>query len=119
MDTEILIYFAATAIAYMVGITLGLPAGYRGGRVDAVLSFIANLVLAFPVILLFYLLVTPEIRESVPVDLGIFTIPWSIPIGMAARIAPRSAAATPRRPCGRSGACEPGRIARARQSPGW
>ena len=75
---------AATAIAYMVGITLGLPAGYRGGRVDAVLSFIANLVLAFPVILLFYLLVTPEIRESVPVDLGIFTIPWSIPIGMAA-----------------------------------
>jgi peptide/nickel transport system permease protein len=75
---------AATAIAYMVGITLGLPAGYRGGWADAVLSFIANLVLAFPVILLFYLLVTPEIRQSVPVDLGIFTIPWSIPIGMAA-----------------------------------
>ena len=75
---------AATAIAYMVGITLGLPAGYRGGWADAVLSFTANLVLAFPVILLFYLLVTPEIRQSVPVDLGVFTIPWSIPIGMAA-----------------------------------
>ncbi len=51
----------ATAFAFMVGITLGLPAGYFGGRFDTVLSFISNLVLAFPVILLFYLLVTPEI----------------------------------------------------------
>ncbi|HRW14614.1 ABC transporter permease [Amaricoccus sp.] len=54
----------ATLFAYMVGITLGLPAGYFGGKFDTVLSFIANLVLAFPVILLFYLLVTPEIRET-------------------------------------------------------
>ncbi|MGR3724404.1 ABC transporter permease [Abyssibius alkaniclasticus] len=55
---------AATLFAYMVGITLGLPAGYRGGRLDTGLSFLANLVLAFPVILLFYLLVTPEIVET-------------------------------------------------------
>jgi peptide/nickel transport system permease protein len=55
---------AATAFALMVGITLGLPAGYYGGRIDHVLSFLANLVLAFPVILLFYLLVTPGIRET-------------------------------------------------------
>lgn len=52
---------AATLFAFMVGITLGLPAGYVGGKLDTVISFIANLVLAFPVILLFYLLVTPEI----------------------------------------------------------
>jgi peptide/nickel transport system permease protein len=52
---------AATLFAFMVGITLGLPAGYIGGKLDTVLSFLANLVLAFPVILLFYLLVTPEI----------------------------------------------------------
>lgn len=52
---------AATAFAFMVGVTLGLPAGYIGGKMDTTLSFIANLVLAFPVILLFYLLVTPEI----------------------------------------------------------
>ena len=51
----------ATLFAFMVGITLGLPAGYFGGGLDAVLSFLANLILAFPVILLFYLLVTPEI----------------------------------------------------------
>ena len=54
----------ATLFAFMVGITLGLPAGYYGGRLDLVLSFLANLILAFPVILLFYLLVTPEIAAS-------------------------------------------------------
>jgi peptide/nickel transport system permease protein len=55
---------AATLFALMVGTTLGLPAGYYGGRIDTVLSFLANLVLAFPVILLFYLLVTPGIVET-------------------------------------------------------
>ncbi len=55
---------AATVFAFIVGCTLGLPAGYIGGKLDAVLTFIANLVLAFPVILLFYLLVTPEIRDT-------------------------------------------------------
>ncbi|MGL4309410.1 MAG: ABC transporter permease [Paracoccaceae bacterium] len=61
----------ATLFAFMVGISLGLPAGYFGGRLDTALSFIANIVLAFPVILLFYLLVTPEIRETgIPVALA-------------------------------------------------
>ncbi len=62
---------AATAFAFMVGVTLGLPAGYFGGKLDTILSFISNLVLAFPVILLFYLLVTPEIRDTgIPVYLA-------------------------------------------------
>ncbi|MGL5008301.1 MAG: ABC transporter permease, partial [Paracoccaceae bacterium] len=62
---------AATAFAFMVGVTLGLPAGYFGGKFDTVLSFIANLVLAFPVILLFYLLVTPEIMATgIPIYLA-------------------------------------------------
>ena len=55
---------AATLFALMVGISLGLPAGYYGGKTDSILSFLANLVLAFPVILLFYLLVTPGIMET-------------------------------------------------------
>ena len=54
----------ATLFAFMVGITLGLPAGYFGGKLDSALSFLANLILAFPVILLFYLLVTPEMVET-------------------------------------------------------
>lgn len=57
----VLIAPLATLFAFMVGITLGLPAGYYSGRLDTILSFLANLILAFPVILLFYLLVTPEI----------------------------------------------------------
>ena len=60
----VLIAPLARLFAFMVGITLGLPAGYYGGRLDLVLSFLANLILAFPVILLFYLLVTPEIRMT-------------------------------------------------------
>jgi peptide/nickel transport system permease protein len=55
---------AATLIALLVGATLGLPAGYYGGRIDNILSFLANLVLAFPVILLFYLLVTPGVMDT-------------------------------------------------------
>lgn len=104
----------ATIFAFMVGITLGLPAGYLTGpalrsgttsfvvivavlfaaviaswiigglttglivfgvavtallmmllsSLDTLLSFLANLILAFPVILLFYLLVTPEIVNT-------------------------------------------------------
>ncbi|MBW4973179.1 ABC transporter permease [Roseovarius mucosus] len=54
----------ASMFSFMVGITLGLPAGYYGGRLDTLLSFMANLILAFPVILLFYLLVTPEIVQT-------------------------------------------------------
>ncbi len=77
----------ATLFAFMVGITLGLPAGYYGGRFDTVQSFIANLVLAFPVILLFYLLVTPEIQNTGP-EIPLFwtDTPWraSIPNVMAA-----------------------------------
>ncbi|MCV2864363.1 ABC transporter permease [Defluviimonas sp. WL0075] len=62
----------ATVFAFMVGITLGLPAGYYGGKLDTGLSFLANLILAFPVILFFYLLVTPEIVQTgMPQYLGV------------------------------------------------
>ena len=72
----LLIAPAATLVAYIVGITLGLPAGYIGGFYDTALSFLANLVLAFPVILLFYLLVAPGIRETILPNImaGIFFI---------------------------------------------
>ena len=55
----------AAMISFMIGITLGLPAGYFGGKLDTGLTFLANLVLAFPVILLFFLLVAPEIQETI------------------------------------------------------
>ncbi|GHD11183.1 ABC transporter permease [Tianweitania populi] len=70
---------AATAFALMVGTTLGLPAGYYGGRIDSVLSFLANLVLAFPVILLFYLLVTPGIMDT-PIPYALAAVFFLFPI---------------------------------------
>ncbi|HEY5817777.1 MAG TPA: ABC transporter permease [Mesorhizobium sp.] len=70
---------AATAFALMVGVTLGLPAGYYGGKIDTLLSFLANLVLAFPVILLFYLLVTPGIMET-PIPYAMAGIFFLFPI---------------------------------------
>lgn len=113
-STVIVIAPLATFFGYIVGITLGLPAGYYSGaaitrgsvafyviasvaalaaaaafivsgaivgvvvaaimaalvtlllysNLDTILSFLANLILAFPVILLFYLLVTPEIVST-------------------------------------------------------
>jgi peptide/nickel transport system permease protein len=69
----------ATMLALAVGIALGLPAGYFGGRIDAVLSFLANLVLAFPIILLFYLLVSPGILDT-PIPYAMAAIFFAFPI---------------------------------------
>ena len=69
----------ATLLALSVGIALGLPAGYFGGRTDATLSFLANLVLAFPIILLFYLLVSPGILET-PIPYVLAAIFFAFPI---------------------------------------
>ncbi len=70
---------AATLFALMVGISLGLPAGYFGGKLDSLLSFLANLVLAFPVILLFYLLVTPGITDT-PIPFAMAGVFFFFPI---------------------------------------
>ncbi|WP_457585254.1 ABC transporter permease [Ensifer canadensis] len=47
----------ATLAAYLVGVVLGLIAGYRRGRVDAVLSYVANVVLSFPVLVLYIVII--------------------------------------------------------------
>ncbi len=70
---------AATIVALLVGIILGLPAGYFVGRIDQILSFMANLVLAFPVILLFYLLVTPGIMNT-PIPYAMAGVLFLVPI---------------------------------------
>ena len=48
----------ATLCAYAVGIPMGLAAGYKGGWVDDLLSFLANVILSFPVLVLFILFIT-------------------------------------------------------------
>jgi peptide/nickel transport system permease protein len=46
----------ATAVAYVVGTMIGLIAGYLGGWWDQAVSFIANVLLSFPVMVLFILI---------------------------------------------------------------
>ena len=71
----------ATLLALSIGVALGLPAGYFGRRIDAALSFLANLVLAFPIILLFYLLVSPGILET-PIPYALAAIFFTFPIAL-------------------------------------
>ena len=47
----------ATICAYLVGIPMGLTAGYLRGRWDDVLSFIANVILSFPVLVLYVIII--------------------------------------------------------------
>jgi peptide/nickel transport system permease protein len=46
----------ATLVAYIVGTAFGLIAGYLGGWWDEVISFLANILLSFPVMVLFILI---------------------------------------------------------------
>ncbi len=47
----------ATFCAYAVGIPTGLWAGYRRGVIDDVLSFVANVILSFPVLVLYVVII--------------------------------------------------------------
>jgi ABC-type dipeptide/oligopeptide/nickel transport system permease subunit len=53
----------ATLSAYTVGILMGLMAGYRGGWVDDILSRISDIILSFPVLVL-YIIVIATIGAS-------------------------------------------------------
>ena len=46
----------ATLVAYVIGTWLGLIAGYLGGWWDEIISFLANILLSFPVMVLFILI---------------------------------------------------------------
>ena len=48
----------ATAASFSVGVTMGLVAGFYGGKLDTALSFIANTLLAFPVTVLYIIIIT-------------------------------------------------------------
>ncbi len=64
----------ATVVAYMVGIVFGLAGGYLRGWTDKILSFIANLILAFPVMVLFVLIIA--ILGASPLNI-IFAVTFS------------------------------------------
>lgn len=71
--TSLIIAFASVLLTTVVGIAVGVTVGYLGGLVDRVFTFVGNVLLAFPTLLLL-LAVTPVVnsrlvgpRENVPV----------------------------------------------------
>jgi len=49
---SLIVGFAAVAISLLIGVSLGLIAGYFGGRIDAVIMRVADVQLSFPAILI-------------------------------------------------------------------
>jgi peptide/nickel transport system permease protein len=55
---QVLIYAPlATFCAYIVGVPMGLAAGYKRGFVDDVLSFVGNVILSFPILVLYVVII--------------------------------------------------------------
>lgn len=48
----------ATLLAYIIGATMGLVAGYKGGWIDDALSFLSNVILSFPVLVLYIVIIS-------------------------------------------------------------
>jgi len=61
----------ATTCAYAVGIIMGLVAGYKRGWVDALLSGMGDIVLAFPVLVLYVLIIATVGASAVNIVLAI------------------------------------------------
>jgi ABC-type dipeptide/oligopeptide/nickel transport system permease subunit len=61
----------ATFCAYLVGIPMGLAAGYRRGMTDDVLSFIANVILSFPVLVLYVIVIATIGASAVNIVLAV------------------------------------------------
>jgi peptide/nickel transport system permease protein len=58
----------ATVVAYVVGMLMGVAAGYRGGWWDEVLSFLGNVFLAFPQMVL-YIVILSQLGPDSPVGM--------------------------------------------------
>ena len=56
--TVLIVAPIAVFMAYLVGCTMGMLAGYLGGWVDMLISRISDIILSFPVLILFIILIT-------------------------------------------------------------
>lgn len=83
----------ATATAFVVGLAMGLVAGFYRGWVDQVLSFLANVILSFPVLVLYILVIVTLGASGLNIVLavtfasapGIFRIVRALTIDIAAQ----------------------------------
>ena len=82
--TTIGISFAATLLAYFVGITLGIAAAVAGRITDAVLSRIVDAILAFPNIML-GLIIIAAFGSSIPLLIGLAGLVYAASVFRIAR----------------------------------
>lgn len=83
----------ATATAFAVGLAMGLVAGFYRGWVDRVLSFVANVILSFPVLVLYILVIVTLGASGINIVLavtfasapGIFRIVRALTIDIASQ----------------------------------
>lgn len=66
--------FAATIIAYLIGVTLGLLSAYLGGRTDTLIMRSLDVLLAFPGILLLLVLTTAVGPSLVTIFIGVVLV---------------------------------------------
>jgi len=78
---SLLVGFASVVFSIAIGITLGLTAGYLGGRTDAIIMRIADIQLSFPAILIALLvfgvargLIAPQYHEQAAIIVLIIAI---------------------------------------------
>lgn len=77
--TSLLVGFVAAAISLAIGVVIGVAAGYKGGLVDEFLVSITNIMIAFPVIILLFLVavfVPARGPQTVALLIGFTSWPW-------------------------------------------
>jgi peptide/nickel transport system permease protein len=77
LRTSLWVGFAATLLALLIGGTLGLVAGYVGGRLDAVLMRIADIQLSFPAILIALILVAVFGQGVGKIIVALVAVQWA------------------------------------------
>lgn len=78
---SLLVGFAAVAFSVVIGVSLGLLAGYVGGSVDALIMRVADVTVSFPAILIALLIngvartiVPPQMHEQIAIPVLVFAI---------------------------------------------
>ena len=82
--TTIGISFAATLLAYFIGITLGIAAAVAGGWTDTILSRVDDAILSFPNIMLGLILIA-AVGSSIPLLIGLGGIVYAASVYRIAR----------------------------------
>lgn len=77
LRTSLMVGAGSAAIAFLIGTTIGLVAGYNGGRVDAFIMRIVDLQLSFPAILVALMILALIGRSVWNVILALVIVEWA------------------------------------------